>query len=399
MWVAMSRGTAVGVLAATFASGGAAGWLLRGGPTTVEAPTLTALPPGSMPPNRDVGRDTGREPARATVPPLAHQGTGRVGPAGGVQVKAVPTPGPLRAPERQRDVERGRAACLRVHEAPAGPARGEPAPRPEAPAARHARVRARGDRGRAARAAAAPAFGAAADEDAGPEARGGAAKASPTPTPATGAPSPTSTSAAAVNAARRRLRRRRPRKRSRAGPAPSGRMGPWAAPSSWTRTTRSSGLSSDPPRNADAVRRSVVLRAQSALRATGLADARAHLVFDTGGAGRTLAGTHGREGAITWSYARRSADEEIVRLVRHHDGRDADGPMTVITDDRELRGRAVQLGARVVRVHDWFDARPAAPPAATGPPCAWAAAHAGRLRDDRRADRPLAHRPRRGVNA
>ncbi|MBL9086059.1 MAG: NYN domain-containing protein [Planctomycetia bacterium] len=120
-------------------------------------------------------------------------------------------------------------------------------------------------------------------------------------------------------------------------------------------------LSSDPPRNADAVRRSVVLRAQSALRATGLTDARVHLVFDTAEAGRTLAGTHGREGAVTWSYARGSADEEIVRLVRQHDGRDADGPLTVVTDDRELRGRASQLGARVVRVHDWFDARPASP--------------------------------------
>lgn len=120
-------------------------------------------------------------------------------------------------------------------------------------------------------------------------------------------------------------------------------------------------LMPDPPRNADAVRRAVVLRAQVALRATGIADGRVHLVFDTGEAGRTLAGAHGRDGAITWSYARGSADEEIVRIVRQHDGRDGDGAITVVTDDRELRGRAAQLGARVVRVHDWFDARPAAP--------------------------------------
>jgi hypothetical protein len=87
MWVAMSRGTAVGVLAATFAAGGAAGWLLRGGPTThVEPPTLTALPPGSMPPNRDVGRDTGREPARDRA--AAAQGHRRVGPAGGLMSRA-----------------------------------------------------------------------------------------------------------------------------------------------------------------------------------------------------------------------------------------------------------------------------------------------------------------------
>ena len=68
MWVAMSRGTAVGVLAATFVVGGAAGWWLRGGPAThADTPALTALPPGAMPPSRDAGR----EPARATVPPLA----------------------------------------------------------------------------------------------------------------------------------------------------------------------------------------------------------------------------------------------------------------------------------------------------------------------------------------
>lgn len=90
MWVAMSRGTAVGVLAATFVAGGAAGWFVRGGPgATADAPALTAMPPGSMPPNRDAGR----EPARATVPPLPTKGTGRMGPAGVVQIKAVPTPG------------------------------------------------------------------------------------------------------------------------------------------------------------------------------------------------------------------------------------------------------------------------------------------------------------------
>lgn len=130
-------------------------------------------------------------------------------------------------------------------------------------------------------------------------------------------------------------------------------------------------LLDDPPRSADAVRRAVVLRAKDALRATGLSDARAHLVFDTADLGRTLAGTHGRDGGVSWSYAAGSADEEIVRLVRQHEGRDADGPLTVITDDRELRGRASQLGARVVRVHDWFDAKPAAaarPAPRTGPP-------------------------------
>ena len=122
----------------------------------------------------------------------------------------------------------------------------------------------------------------------------------------------------------------------------------------------------DPPRNGEAVRRAVVVRAKDALRATGLTDARVHLVFDTAERGRTLAGTHGRDGPVSWSYATGSADEEIVRLVRQHEGRDADGPLTVVTDDRELRGRASQLGARVVRVHDWFDAK--APEVARGTP-------------------------------
>lgn len=90
MWVAMSRGTAVAVVAATFVAGGATGWMLRGGGTApAEPPTLTALPPGAVPPAREPARDA----ARATVPPLPTKGAGRIGPAGAVQVKAVPTPG------------------------------------------------------------------------------------------------------------------------------------------------------------------------------------------------------------------------------------------------------------------------------------------------------------------
>ncbi len=200
MWVAMSRGTAVGVLAATFAAGGAAGWLLRGGPTThVEPPTLTALPPGSMPPNRDVGRDTGREPARGTVPPLPTKGTGRVGPAGTVQVKAVPTPGHyvrLNANETLSEIaQRAYGSTKRLPDlleanplldpkrlqpgtlvyVPVGTEDVPPAPPPLPPSALPPM------KTPAPKPAAAP-------------------KASPTPTPATGAPSPTPTSAAAVNA-------------------------------------------------------------------------------------------------------------------------------------------------------------------------------------------------------
>jgi len=84
MWVAMSRSRAVGVLVATFVVGGTAGWLLRGSRTS-DAPALTTSAVGAMP----APRDGGREPARTTVPPLPTQKV----PAGGVQVKAVPTPG------------------------------------------------------------------------------------------------------------------------------------------------------------------------------------------------------------------------------------------------------------------------------------------------------------------
>lgn len=132
-----------------------------------------------------------------------------------------------------------------------------------------------------------------------------------------------------------------------------------------------------PPASGEGVRHAVVVRAKAALASRGDPDAQAHLVFDTTEAGRARAGTHGRDGAVTWSYARGSADEEIVRLVRQHEGRGGDGaPLTVVTDDRELRGRVRQLGARVARVHEWFAPPPggaggagaSARAARTGPP-------------------------------
>lgn len=111
MWVAMSRSRAVGVLAATFVVGGAAGWMLRGG-RTADAPALTTSAPGSMP----VPREVGREPARATVPPLPT----RTVPAGSVQVKAVPTPGHyvrLGANETLSEVaQRAYGSTKRLHE-------------------------------------------------------------------------------------------------------------------------------------------------------------------------------------------------------------------------------------------------------------------------------------------
>jgi hypothetical protein len=121
-----------------------------------------------------------------------------------------------------------------------------------------------------------------------------------------------------------------------------------------------------PPTSGDAVRHAVVLRAKEALRrhggggsgpssrASGASGATAHLVFDTAHGGRQRAGTHGRDGPVSWSYADGSADEEIVRLVREHEGHHGGGAISVVTDDRELRGRAAQLGAQVLRIHEWF---------------------------------------------
>lgn len=117
-------------------------------------------------------------------------------------------------------------------------------------------------------------------------------------------------------------------------------------------------LCATPPANADAARHLVIERARATL-AVRRPTERAHVVFDTSPAGKVRAGTHGRDGAVSWSYADGSADEEIVRLVREGGGRDAGREIVVVTDDRELRGRAIQLGAKAVRVHAWFAAKDA----------------------------------------
>ncbi len=128
------------------------------------------------------------------------------------------------------------------------------------------------------------------------------------------------------------------------------------------------------PENADTARRLVIERAKAAL-STRPPSERAHVVFDTSSAaGRMRAGTHGRDGAVTWSYADGSADEEILRLVQDGGGKDGGRTIAVVTDDRELRGRAGQLGAKMLRVHEWFTAKDAAADRApraegdTGPP-------------------------------
>ena len=113
-----------------------------------------------------------------------------------------------------------------------------------------------------------------------------------------------------------------------------------------------------PPSNADAARQLVIGRVRATL-AVRRPTERAHVVFDTTPAGRMRAGTHGRDGAVSWSYADGSADEEILRLVRDGGGKDAGREIVVVTDDRELRGRAVQLGAKALKVHAWFEAKDA----------------------------------------
>jgi hypothetical protein len=111
------------------------------------------------------------------------------------------------------------------------------------------------------------------------------------------------------------------------------------------------------PQGIDECRRAILGLVRDALRRgpspRGGGDL-AHVVFDArkGGA---RAGSDGKDGPVSWSYADGSADDAIVDIVRRneasHDGRD----IVVVTDDRELRGRAKQVGARALRVREWFD--------------------------------------------
>ena len=133
-------------------------------------------------------------------------------------------------------------------------------------------------------------------------------------------------------------------------------------------------LLGEPPAEPDAARALLVRRAVARLRtrrgaATG--GDLAHVVFDSD-ASNPRAGTHGKDGAVSWSYARGSADEAIVALVRAHEGKAGALPICVVTDDRELRGRAAQLGAATVSVRSWFgdpdEPPPREPPRTAGPP-------------------------------
>jgi hypothetical protein len=119
----------------------------------------------------------------------------------------------------------------------------------------------------------------------------------------------------------------------------------------------------DVPDDPEEQRRALLVRASEALRGRrGGAQTgdRVLLVFDAT-KGSAWAGKSGRDGAIGWSYAEGSADEEIVALVRSGGDRPEGRTVVVVTDDRELAGRASQLGARTLRVSDWFSSSPAAP--------------------------------------
>lgn len=120
------------------------------------------------------------------------------------------------------------------------------------------------------------------------------------------------------------------------------------------------------PEDRDVARRLLVARTHEALLAGTLRPRakRAHLVFDTW-PGAERAGLRDRSGSVSWHYAHGSADEAIIEHLRRHEGRGQRPLVVVVTDDRELAGRARQLGATTVGIRAFFTVPPRS---SSGPP-------------------------------
>jgi predicted RNA-binding protein with PIN domain len=111
-------------------------------------------------------------------------------------------------------------------------------------------------------------------------------------------------------------------------------------------------LTDDP----DEVRRRLVRQTEAALRAGGRAVGgigRALLVFDAR-PGTVRIGQRSRSGDVGWLYAHGSADDEILDQVHRREGRSGEDRVVVVTDDRELGGRARQRGAKVLGVNAFY---------------------------------------------
>lgn len=127
------------------------------------------------------------------------------------------------------------------------------------------------------------------------------------------------------------------------------------------------------PESAEAQRKVLLSRVKEALKSRkgGVARGdRVHLVFDAAKGG-AHAGTEGRDGVVSWSYAHGSADDEIVEILRAGGGKREGMDIVLVSDDRELRGRASQLGSKALHVHEWFagrDEEAARRAEASGPP-------------------------------